>query len=77
MLNGQAVGVSTLGNGGYTLGINNGMYSGEYSDFGFNCVMIWDTALTDAEMVLLNDMMVAYKYTNESMKQYFYDDCSM
>ena len=39
LLNGQAVGVSTLGNGGYTLGINNGMYPGEYSDFGL--IVLW------------------------------------
>jgi hypothetical protein len=59
------------------LGINNGVYPAEYSDFGFNCVMIWDTILTDAEMVLLNDMINTYKGDGESLKQYFNDDCSM
>jgi hypothetical protein len=39
--------------------------------------MIWDTILTDAEMVLLNDMINTYKGDGESLKQYFNDDCSM
>ena len=69
--------LNSNGSGNYTLGINNGVYPAEYSDFGFNCVMIWDTILTDAEMVLLNDMINTYKGDGESLKQYFNDDCSM
>ena len=58
-----------------SLGINNGAYTNEYSDWAFNCVMIWDTALTDAEMVILNGMIDTYKSTGVSMKQYFSDEC--
>ncbi len=59
------------------MGINNGAYTAEYGDWAFNCVMIWDTALTDAEMVLLNSMVDAYKSSGVSMKPYFYDECVM
>ena len=77
LIDGVASGTATGGAGNYTLGINNGQFTGEYSDFAFNCVMIWDSALTDAEMVLLNNMIYTYKTDGLSLKRYFNDDCLM
>ena len=77
LYNGIQNSINQDGNGNFTLGINNGAYPAEYGDWAFNCVMIWDTALTDAEMVLLNSMINTYKSTGESLKQYFNDDCIM
>ena len=77
LLNGVDNSLNQNGTGGFTLGINNGAYPAEYGDWAFNCVIIWDTALTNAEMVLLNGMINTYKSTGESLKQYFNDDCIM
>ncbi len=44
LVDGSANGVNSNGTGNFTLGINNGIYPAEYSDWAFNCVMIWDTA---------------------------------
>ncbi len=38
------------------------------SDWALGCVMIWDTHLTDAEMVNLNTMINNYKNDGISMK---------
>ena len=77
LLNGVDNSLNQNGTGGFTLGINNGVYPAEYGDWAFNCVIIWDTALTNAEMVLLNGMINTYKSTGKSLKQYFNDDCIM
>ena len=49
LLNGVDNSLNQNGTGGFTLGINNGVYPAEYGDWAFNCVIIWDTALTNAE----------------------------
>ena len=77
LYDGVANSINSNGTGNYTLGINNGIYPAEYGDWAFSCVMIWDTALTDAEMLLLNGMINTYKSSGVSMKQYFYDECVM
>ena len=42
--------------------INGGLYgSADSSDWAMSCVMIWDQALTDNEMILLNEIINNYK----------------
>lgn len=56
------------GGNNYRLCVNinpNGI--SESSDWGLNCVIIWDQILTDQEMINLNDMINTYKSTG-----YFY-----
>ena len=52
--------------GGYELGVNLGI-TAQVSDWALSCVMIWDSALTDAEMVLLNTTIENYKSTGNSL----------
>jgi len=48
--------------GNRTLGINVGNYSSnQSSEWSMSCVMIWDSLLTDTEMVNLNTMINNYK----------------
>jgi hypothetical protein len=56
IVNGTREGTYTGGSGNYTLGINKNIYS-ENIYWAFNCIIIWDTALTDAEMLLLDTMI--------------------
>ena len=62
IVDGSARGIATGGSGGYNLGINNNIY-GETSDWALSCVMIWNQALTDAEMVTLNTIVANYLST--------------
>jgi hypothetical protein len=64
---GSNVGTATDGGGSLRLGLNLGI-SSQYSPWAFSCVMIWDKALTDAEMVALNTMINTYKSTGVSLK---------
>ena len=63
LVDGVASGIETGGSGNSTLTINNSTFGGNSSrsDFAFSFVMIWDQHLTDAEMVLLNNMIDQYK----------------
>jgi len=63
LVDGVASGIETGGTGNSTLTINNSTFGGtaSRSDFAFSFVMIWDQHLTDAEMVLLNNMIDQYK----------------
>jgi hypothetical protein len=73
LIDGLACGTAT-GTGGYTLGINT---RGTTSSYAFSCIMIWDKALTDAEMILLAEMMNIYLKTGISIKQYLYNECAI
>jgi len=61
LLDGVASGTASGGTGNNILTLNTGLASSQLSDFAFSCVIIWNTALTDAEMVLLNNMIDQYK----------------
>jgi Concanavalin A-like lectin/glucanases superfamily/Hint domain len=53
------------------LTINLGPYSFDYGDFAFSNVMIWDQALTDAEMVSVYDVLNDYLATGGNAGEYF------
>jgi hypothetical protein len=59
LVDGAAIGNANGGSGGYTLHINNGG-SGEYSNFQFSQVLIWDQALTASEMLIVSNALSAY-----------------
>jgi len=63
-------GVESGGNGNSALTINNSTFggSGSRSDFSFSFVMIWDTALTNDQMLLLNTYVEKYKQNVVSLK---------
>lgn len=65
LLNGVACGTATNANGTTgTLTINSQTNFGpEYTDFGFSYLMIWDQALTDAEMVIVSNQLAFYLNT--------------
>ena len=58
LLDGSPYAIATGGTGNYNLGVN---FDYEQSDWALSCVMIWNQHLTDAEMVLLNNMVNQYK----------------
>lgn len=70
LADGVPVGVYTGGVGGYTLCINNGNV-GEFSDFGFSHVFIWNQALTDTEMQTVSQSLMDYLQTGNSYKTVF------
>lgn len=60
---------TALGGGTSTaLTINNGFITGQNSDWAMSCILIWDTALTDAQMIELNQLVNNYKETGKSLK---------
>jgi hypothetical protein len=69
LIDGVASGINTGGVGGYTLAINTNIY-GQLSDWAVSCVMVWDQALTDQEMITLNSMINSYKTIEFSLKNY-------
>ena len=66
LVNGFGYGTFNGGTGGYDLTINNGnQKSTETSDFAFNTVLIWETALTNTQLsqvsnALLNYLLLGY-----------------
>lgn len=70
LADGVGVGLYTGGTGGHTLCINNSS-SGELSDFGFSHVFIWDQALSDSEMQLVSQSLMAYLQSGNSYKSIF------
>ncbi len=52
------------------LSINSGGY-GEYGDFAFSNIMIWDQALTDAEIVTVYDVLNDYLANGGNAGEYF------
>jgi len=62
LIDGSAIGIAFAGNGNYNLGVNNGQY-GDNSDWALSCVIIYDSFLSDAHMVKLNNFINTYKST--------------
>ena len=67
LADGVGVGTAIGGVGDDRLSINIGPFN-EPSDWALSCVMIWDTHLTDAEMVDLNTIINNYKNDGISIK---------
>jgi hypothetical protein len=65
LLDTSAIGNATIASSpSATMVINNHTaYGGEYSDFGFSYLMIWDQVLTDAEMIVVSDQLQFYLNT--------------
>jgi len=68
LLDGVASGTESGGTGNNILTLNTGFSSSQSSDFAFSCVLIWDSALTNAQMVQLNSLVENYKQTGISFK---------
>ncbi len=72
LADGATRGTAPGGTGNLQLTINSGIYgSGESSDWALSCVMIWETHLTDAEMVDLNTIINIYKNDGISIKNIY------
>ena len=71
LADGVARGVTSRNLSGLNLRINNGEYSGEKCNWALSCVMIWESHLTDDEMVDLNTIINTYKNTGISIKNLF------
>ena len=67
LADGVGVGTAIGGVGDDRLSINTGPFH-EPSDWALSCVMIWNTHLTDAEMVDLNTIVNTYKNDGISIK---------
>jgi len=63
LIDGIESGIKTGGSGSASLRLNGGKFPGDASDWAMSCVMIWDQALTNEEMILLNDVIDNYKNT--------------
>ena len=70
LADGVGRGIATGGTGNYRLGVNiNPTYgTSEVSQWALSCVMIWDSHLTDAEMLDLNTIITNYKNDGYSIK---------
>ena len=68
LMDGVGRGIITGGTGGFGMSINGGVGTVEYSDWAMSVVLIWDTALSDAQMVELNRLIDDYKNTGRSIK---------
>jgi len=61
LIDGTGIGNATGGTGNYQLGINIGTNAAESSEWALSCVIIWNSALADSEMITLNNMINQYK----------------
>ena len=68
LANGIPRGIATGGTSGTLLTINNGTSSLQRSDWAMSVVLIWDTALSDNQMIELNRLIDDYKNTGRSIK---------
>ena len=62
LVDGSGVGVANVGTGNMTMAINLGR-TAETSDFEFSQLIIWDVALTTAEMVVVSNSITNYMNT--------------
>ena len=60
LIDGVSKGNDIGGTGGYSMGVNNDQF-GTTSDFALSAVIIYDSHLTDAHMVKLNNFINTYK----------------
>jgi hypothetical protein len=68
LMDGVATGKAPGGTGGSSLRINTGWDNANKSDWALSCVMIWDSLLTDEEMINLNTIVDNYKNNGISIK---------
>jgi hypothetical protein len=69
LIDGVGFGTATGGTGNSSIQLCiNGSAFNEPSDWALSCVVIWDTELTDAEMVDLNTIVHTYKNDGVSIK---------
>ena len=72
LMDGIPSGTASGGNGNFALGINSSSW-GEYSDWAMSCIIIWNTALDDTEMILLNNLINTYKSIGFPIRNYLYN----
>lgn len=67
LANGVGVGTSNVGTGNILLTINNGSNQGEASAFAFQQVIIWNTALTNAQLLAVSTALTNYLNTGQML----------
>jgi hypothetical protein len=72
LMNGVGYGLNVNGSGNNRLTINNStIVPGEKSDFEYSVMLMWDTNLTDAEMMIVHNALNLYLQNGISLKHYF------